>query len=72
MYAIAEFVNTNSAAVIPTNWFYDKKEKKYLWPEKSWNISKRNKAVEERWTPHLNRKTFEIRVIEKAGNFVYI
>ena len=28
MYAIADFVNTNLAAVIPTNWFYDKKEKK--------------------------------------------
>ena len=44
-YAIAEFIKTNSAVVIPTNWFYDKKEKKYYWPEKSWNTFKRNKAI---------------------------
>ena len=27
MYAIVEFVNINSAVVIPTNWFYEKKKR---------------------------------------------
>ena len=55
MYVIVEFVKSNSAAVMPTNWFYDKKKKKKCyWPEKSENISKRNKAVEEMWAPHQN------------------
>ena len=45
MYAIVQFVRNNSAAVIPTNWFYYKKGKKR--PEKSCNTLKRNKAVEE-------------------------
>ena len=56
MYVIVEFVKSNSAAVMPTNWFYDKKKNatESYWPEKSENISKRNKAVEEMWTPHQN------------------
>ena len=45
MYAIVQFVRNNSAAVIPTNWFYYKKGKKR--PEKSCNTLKRNKAVQE-------------------------
>ena len=27
MYVIVEFVKSNSAAVVPTNWFYDKKKR---------------------------------------------
>ena len=27
VYVIVEFVKSNSAAVMPTNWFYDKKKK---------------------------------------------
>ena len=56
MYVIVEFVKSNSAAVKPTNWFYDKKKNatESYWPKTSENISKRNKAVEEMWIPHQN------------------
>ena len=76
MYAIADFVNTNLAAVIPTNWFYDKKEKILVATKILEHFQEKqsccNKAVVERWTPHLNWKTFEICVIGKEGTFVYI
>ena len=55
MYVIVEFVKkVIQLRLCRQTGFMTKKRNatESYWPEKSENISKRNKAVEEMWTPH--------------------
>ena len=67
MYAVVEFIESNSSAVIPINWFVNNEEDECFWPKKTWTANRKNKAVEERWEAGEKWKKFKIRSLGKAG-----
>ena len=74
MYVIVEFVKSNSAVVMPTNWFYDKKKKKKMLlkatGQKKLKTFPSETKLLKKCGLHIKIK-IQIRVIGKAGGFMY-
>ena len=72
MYVIVEFVKSNSSAVMPTNWFYDKKKKMLLKTtgQKKLKTFPSETKLLKKCRLHIKIK-IQIRVIGKAGGFMY-
>ena len=62
---LVEFIESNSSAVIPINWFVNNEEDECYWPKKTWTANRTNKAVEERWEAGENGTNSKYAVLEK-------
>ena len=62
MYAIVEFVEEGSTAIIPDQWFVDSEEDRCFWPPSKPNeLAKKLVPASHSWEKH------SIRVLGKAG-----
>ena len=71
MYVIVEFVKSNSASVMPTNRFYDKKKEMLLKATGQKNLKTFSSETKLLKKCGLHIKIeIQIRVIRKAGGFM--
>jgi hypothetical protein len=63
-FAIVEFVEDKSVAVVSTNWLTE--DNLCCWPTKSIGIEK---LVKERVQPGANWNKYAVRVLKKYGKF---
>ena len=67
MYAIVEFVDDSSVAVVATNWLSKDSSNRNIcfWPP----LSKCDKTLKERHAPASDWVTFQVRVLHRYGIF---
>ena len=70
MYVIVEFVKNNSAAVMLTNWFYDKKKLLKATGQKNLKTFPSETKLLKKCGLHIKIE-IQIRVIGKVGGFMY-
>ena len=73
MYVIVEFVKSNLAGVMPTNWFYDKKKRnatESYWQKNLKTFPSETKLL-KKCGLHIKIE-IQIRAIGKAGGFMYL